>query len=360
MFKHLLYITTFSFLLLSSVTFAQNAPKFSNEFLGIGVGARALAMGNSQVALANDATAGYWNPAGLTELSQTYDLALMHTEHFAGIAQYDFIGFATPIDEQSYFGATVIRFGVDDIPDTRFLYDASGRLDYNNIRFFSAADYAFLLSYARKTNFLGNLRWGANFKVIYRNAGDFANAWGIGLDAGLKWDYKTWHFGLVARDITGTFNAWTHNTELVYETFIQTGNEIPQNSIEITLPRLVLGIAKDFQFHPKFGSTISADFISTFDGKRNTVLKTSILSIEPVTGVELNYNQMVFLRGGVNNIQQIKNLDGNGSSWSFQPNFGLGIKLKSFTIDYALTDVGDQSAALFSHVFSLKISFDAL
>ncbi|MDX5435732.1 MAG: hypothetical protein LPK03_00955, partial [Pontibacter sp.] len=56
-------------LLICSAAEAQvSTPKYSNEFLNIGVGGRALGMGNVQSALATDATAGYWNPAGLLRL----------------------------------------------------------------------------------------------------------------------------------------------------------------------------------------------------------------------------------------------------------------------------------------------------
>lgn len=67
-----------------------NAPKYSNEFLNIGVGARALGMGNSVLASSNDVTAGYWNPTGLLATNTDLQIGLMHSEYFAGIAKYDF------------------------------------------------------------------------------------------------------------------------------------------------------------------------------------------------------------------------------------------------------------------------------
>ena len=60
--------------------------KYSNEFLAIGVGARSLAMSGSVIASTNDVTAGYWNPAGLAHIDKKFDLGLMHSEYFAGIA----------------------------------------------------------------------------------------------------------------------------------------------------------------------------------------------------------------------------------------------------------------------------------
>ncbi len=332
---------------------AQRTPKYSNEFLNIGVGARALGMSNTQVSNVNDVTSGYWNPAGLLDIQAPYEFALMHAEYFAGIAKYDYAAFATKVDSSSSLGFSIIRFAIDDIPDTRFLYDANGAINYDNIRFFSAADYAFLLSYARKVRFLDGLKLGANFKVIHRIAGEFANAWGFGLDVGARLDIKKWQLGLMVRDITGTFNAWTHNTELVADIYTQTGNEIPENSTEVTLPKAILGVSRYFAIKSRFGILATADFTTSFDGKRNVLIKSDLASVDPSVAMEIDYLKTAFVRFGAGNVQKVKNFD-ESTYWTFQPNFGLGVKIKMVTIDYALTDIGDQSESLYSHVFSIK------
>lgn len=333
-----------------------NAPKYSNEFLSIGVGARGLGMARTQTALVNDVTAGYWNPAGLLDIKKKYEFSLMHAEYFAGIAKYDYAGFATSIDSMSHLAISAIRFGVDDIADTRFLYDANGAINYNNITFFSAADYAFLVSYARRSKLIKGLKLGANVKIIHRVAGSFATAWGFGLDAGAQLEKKTWRFGIMARDVTSTFNAWSHNSALVYDTYTKTGNVIPENSIELTLPKLILGISKSFRIKQNIGLLAAADLDFTFDGKRNTPISTSTFSIDPHAGVELDYKKLVFLRTGVGDIQRIKNFDSSRYT-TFQPNFGVGIKLNKFSIDYALTDIGNRAESLYSNIFSVKASF---
>ncbi|MBX9850396.1 MAG: hypothetical protein K2X86_01405, partial [Cytophagaceae bacterium] len=287
-----------------------------------------------------------------------YEVALMHAEYFAGIAKYDYAGFATPVDSQSVIGISAIRFGVDDIPDTRFLYDAGGNLNYNNIKYFSAADYAFLLSYARKTNLIPGLRLGANFKIIHRIVGNFANSWGFGMDAGAQYERKGWMLGVMGRDITTTFNAWSHNTELVKDVYTQTGNEIPKNSIEVTLPKLIIGVARNFVIKKKFGLLASADLYLTFDGKRNVLIKSKLTSIDPYIGIEADYKKIVYLRLGLGNIQQIKDFDAKKYT-SVQPNFGIGVRINNrFYIDYALTDIGNTSEALYSNVFSLKVALN--
>ena len=349
------YIFIIVLLIQSGIVHGQaSAPKYSNEFLAIGVGARALSMSNAVVSNVSDVTASYWNPAGLLRIKDKYQFTLMHAAYFSGIANYDYAGFATPIDTSSFLAISIIRFGIDDIPDTRFLYDANGALNYDNIRFFSAADYAFLLSYARKISALKGLRVGANFKVVHRTVGDFANAWGFGLDLGLQKDFGKWKTGLMIRDITSTFNAWTHNSELVADIYTQTGNIIPKTSLEITLPRAIFGVSRNFTFYDKVGLTPSFDLDMTFDGKRNVLIKTGLISISPLVGLEMDYAKLAYLRLGAGEFQKIKNFDGS-TRMAWQPNFGIGDYLKYFSVDYALTDIGDQAEALYSHVFSVSV-----
>lgn len=346
----------FFILLLANITYSQTA-KYSNEFLSIGVGARSLSMSNAMVANTNDATSGYWNPAGLSSLQTDFDASIMHAEYFAGIAKYDYLGGAMALDTSSFLGATIIRFGVDDIPNTTDLIDSDGNIDYDRISKFSAADYALLLSYARKTT-IPNLSYGVNAKIIYRNIGQFAHAWGFGLDLGLQYKLNDWRFGLLARDITSTFNAWTFNEdELIVEVQDSVFNFAPENSLEITLPKLLLGASRDFPIYDKFTGLVELDLEFTFDGQRHVLIEGDPISIDPRLGIEINYNQLAFVRFGVGNFQRVVEFD-EKESLTLQPNFGIGIQFKGVSIDYALTDIGDQSLALYSNVFSIRYSFD--
>ncbi len=255
--------------------------KYSNEFLSIGVGARSLSMSNASVANTMDVTSGYWNPAGLTSLQTDFDAGIMHSEYFAGIAKYDYLGGAMALDTNSYLGATIIRFGVDDIPNTTDLIDGDGNIDYDRITRFSAADYALLISYARKTS-IPNLSYGVNAKIIYRNIGKFAHAWGFGLDLGLQYKLDDWKFGVLARDITSTFNAWTFNEdELIIEVQDSVFNFAPENSLELTLPKLLLGVSRDFPIYNKFKGLVELDLDLTFDGQRHVLIEGDPISIDP-------------------------------------------------------------------------------
>ena len=335
----------------ANIVVAQ-APKYSNEFLSLGIGARGLGMSNSVVASTDDVTSGYWNTAGILDIEEDMQIGLMHSEYFAGIAKYDYLAGAIKLSDKNAIGISVIRFGVDDIPNTLDLVDNNGNIRYDRITSFSVADYAFLLSYAQKTKIKG-LTVGGNVKIIRRIVGNFASAWGFGLDASAKYIYGKWIFGANLRDITSTFNAWTYNTQEFEETFVVTGNEIPENSIEITTPKIILGAARKFHIYKKIDAIAELDMDVTTDGKRNVLIKSDPFSIDPHFGAEFIYNNLIFFRLGIGNFQQIPNIDGS-KDFTFQPNIGLGIKFKRFALDYAFTDIGDQSIALYSHVFSLR------
>lgn len=332
------------------------APKYSNEFLSIGLGARAQAMGGAYVGIANDVTAAYWNPAGLSQIEGNIQIGLQHAELFAGIAKYDYAGLAAKVDATRTIGFTLIRFAVDDIIDSTDLIDADGNIDYNRLKSFSAADYAFLFTYSQKSKIEG-LRYGANVKVIHRIVGDFATAWGFGLDAGLQYDKDKWHFGLLAKDITSTFNAWHFNTENLDDVFTQTGNEIPADGLEITLPKLVPGAAYKFNAGKKFTILAELDANITFDGQRNVLISSNPISIDPTFGIEFGYDDFIFIRGGVNNLQKITEID-NSVSTTVQPNFGLGVKIKNLSIDYALTNLGSTAGIPYSNVFTLRLNIN--
>lgn len=347
-------IITVLFLFSWILSFSQ--VKYSNEFLSIGVGGRAFGMSNANVAIADDITSTYWNPAGLLQSQNNLQLGLMHSEYFAGIAKYDYGAGALKINDYSTCALSLIRFAVDDIPNTLDLIDKNGQIRYDRIKSFSVADYGVFFSYARKAPVEG-LRYGGNVKIISRKAGDFASAWGFGFDVSAQYDYGQWKFGAMGRDITSTFNAWNYNTEELMDAFIMTGNEIPENSLEITMPKLIIGAARRFNIKESFGIMAETDVDLTFDGERNVVLKSKIISADPHIGIEADYKKIVFIRCGVGNFQMVKNFN-NINEFSLQPNIGIGFKWKNFGIDYAFANLGGLSIAPYSNIVSLKYAID--
>ncbi len=349
------YIIAFFLITIPTLIYTQAFRNYSNEFINIGVDARGLGMSKSIVATTNDVNSIYWNPAGLVGIKD-YQGSLMHASYFAGIANYNHAAFAIPVDQQSSVGISIIRFGVDDILNTTELIDSQGNIDFNRIQLFSSVDYAFNLAYARNLPFR-DLKLGVNAKIVRRIIGDFASSWGFGFDIGLQFERNNWYFGLMARDITTTFNSWSVNDD----EFNKIKNAIPgQNqqapeSTEITKPKLQLGVAKNWRIGRFFNLLTELDLNVRF-AKTNDILSSNFASIDPAAGFQIDYDNLVYLRSGIGNFQYITEFD-NSKSLSLQPNFGVGFKYNGIQIDYALTNIGSVGNALFSNIFSVTIDY---
>ncbi len=200
---------------LTSPAFAGG--KYAAEFLRIGVGARALGLGGAFVAIADDGSAPYWNPAGLARAARP-EMLFMHAEQFGSIANHDFASFVQPLDSRgtgSAVAISLVRFSVDDILVTRDAYDDlnhNGRRDEGEpIRpdqFYTDSDteYALLLSYARAAG--DRLSLGGNLKLIRQGLLD-NTSFGMGLDLGLLYrPTASWGLGVRMADATTTRISW--------------------------------------------------------------------------------------------------------------------------------------------------------
>ena len=334
--------------------------KYSNEFLAIGVGARAHGMSGAQTAFVNDISAAYWNPAGLSEIEAPFQVGAMHAEWFAGVGQYDYLSFGKSLnrDHKSYLAFSLIRLGIDNIPYTINLVNTDGTINYENVTEFSAADYALFGSYGRK---LKNPAFsvGGSVKVVRRIIGSIGSAWGFGADLGAQYRKGNVMIGVMGRDLTTTFNAWSFNlTEREKAVFDSTKNEIPVSNTEITKPRFIFGGAYKVRLGQKVTMMPAVDLEWTTDGQRNVLINSKSINIDPRIGLETDYDGFVQLRLGIANFQRVKDdFNPDKENLTFQPNFGVGLRLGRIQLDYALTDIGNQSAVAYSHIFSLKIDF---
>ena len=364
------YILLILILTTSLVSQAQLVRSYSNEFLNIGVGARALAMGKSVSSFVTGVEAGYWNPAGIIT-TQDIEFSAMHNSLFSGIGSYDYFSAALPIErDELAFGVSVIRLGVDNILNTTNLIDNNGNINYNNISTFSSSDIAAIFSLAKYFPKL-HLNVGANGKIIRRNIGDFALGNGFGFDIGAQYQYKNIKVGLVVRDITTTFTAWTVKDAIFDDIANAQTNQNGQNQekpekYEITLPKFQLGFSYFKQLNQKYSLLTAIDMMGRFT-QTNDIVSTKYVSFTPSLGLELGYKGFSFFRAGIGNIQKEIKFDNtpetnsdNPTSITFEPNIGIGFKYKTIYVDYALTNVGSSSGVNYSNVFSIKIELNEL
>jgi hypothetical protein len=340
--------------------------KYANEFLNIGVGSRGLAMGGAQVATTNDATSAFYNPAGLAQVKNNAQIMYMHNLYFNGIASFDYLGFAKPSKSHKglVLGVNIVRFAIDGIANTLFLYEPDGKPNFSNITSFSTADYAAIITLA-KTKQLANkaqLNYGVNTKIIHRNVGSFAKAWGFGFDAGIQYSKKKLTLAAAVKDISTTTTSWSFNfTEREKEQLYLTNNKIPVKSSELTLPRLIIGANYKIPVgkQSSLAAEINADL--TFDGQRNVAISSSALSADPKIGLEYSLKNALRLRAGIFNFQKAY-VSGDSTNkqtkWIYQPGAGIGVVLQNVYIDYAISNLANQDAPLLSHVFTLRLELN--
>lgn len=336
---------------------AQIVRKYSNEFLNIGAGARGLAMGGAVTTSQNDVYAPMWNPAGLMGVERDWQGAAMHAEYFESVAKYDYLSFAQPLDARSgVLGFSLVRLGVDNILNTTQLIDPEGNIDYDKITKFSTADYAGIISYAFRPGGNHRLSLGVNAKFVYRNVGKFAQGFGFGFDVGTLYQSDSgYNIGAMLRDATSTVNFWTLNQkELSTVVNGEEFNPAPKDKLEITLPKLNVGVSKNFElnrdldFLPEVG--IHVDFAKTA-----ALVSTDFASLSPYLGAELGFQKMIYVRAGINRFQNVTDIENLQRKVSFQPSAGLGIRYRGLTLDYAITSTGIGGSNFFSNFFSLKL-----
>ena len=211
------------------------------------------------------------------------------------------------------------------------------------------------MAYARRLPVQG-LDIGINTKIVHRKIGDFASSWGFGIDAALQFETESeWKFGLMVRDITTTFNAWSIDEEEFnkIQNAIPGENQEAPESLELTKPKMQFGVSKTFVAFRDFNILTEIDLNMRFS-ETNDILSSSFLSIDPGVGLQFDYLSMVYLRLGVNNFQYFTEFDG-AKSTSLEPNFGVGFRYKGIQIDYALANIGAASGTLYSNIFSVKV-----
>jgi len=303
MLKRIKYL---SFLILFvQVVQAGTFGKYAGSFLSLGAGSRILAMGGAGTATVNDVTAGYWNPAALTR-ADGFQIAFMHSKQFISSIQHNYLGLSNRNSDGSVFGFSVMYLAVTGIKDSRDAYNfADDKVDYSQIRYFSAGDYAFVFSYAKPYN--QRLTYGMNVKMIYRDYHS-QSAYGLGFDAGL--DYQAaanWRLGLTLRDITSTMMAWSGGTK-----------EFIAPSLRIGTSYLLDWKALGLTFQP------AADFNIIFENRQTaSEMHLGGMSLDTFWGVEVAYKKLIAVRAGLDDLQRF--------------NTGIGLQIPKINFAYSFT-----------------------
>ncbi len=308
-------IFAFTFLVISSLSiFPQTViSKYAGEFMAIGVGARALGMGGAYVAISNDVTSGYYNPAGLANLNYP-QIALMHAEQFGNLVNYDYASVAIPFGTDMSFGISAMRLAVDGIPDTRDalvirntttrlsdITDPRAGINPELVKEFSDQDWAFYLTFAKRH--AEDFYYGVNVKIIKRDIAEYS-AFGVGFDIGALYSpFENFFLGANLQDITTTLVAWnTGRNELITPT-AKIGTAY---MVEVLGGKLTPALDLDVRFENR-------RFASNFN--------IGPVSFDMHTGFEFNFKNLFAVRAGYNDVKQFT--------------LGTGVKLPKLNIDYS-------------------------
>ncbi len=317
------------------------ATKYAGEFLKIPVGPRAMGMGGAFAAISDDATASYWNPAGMVYLPYR-EVLFQHQEKFGSLLNHDYVSAVIPLGDlkgkHSALGISMIRLATDDIPVTprpggltagrdfldfgtdnnettpgngqgNGVWDRGERLllTGDDLFYASASDLAVLLSFARQPS----KRWafGGNLKFVHQSIpdtipGDHVTSFGAGLDIGgvyMPTDAVT--IGVVVHDLTTTYLSWSNGTR------------------ELVVPTIDTGVA--FNFYPAERHALTWGFDLAWGFERRSL--DSQISLggqtwDVRTGLEYWYRNTLALRSGA-----------AGKDLAF----GAGVRYKHFGADYA-------------------------
>jgi hypothetical protein len=329
--------------------------KYSNDFLQIGGFSSEQAMAGSNFSSISGADAGFSNPARMFSGDYKVDFSYMHCNYFQSMANFDMAAAVIDTDSLTALGLTFLRFGVDDIQNTIYLFDSQGNINYDNISYFSAADYALIFSLSRRVKSFPGLSLGANIKLIYRMEGSFAKAYGFGFDIAASWQKRKFSASAVLKDVSTTFNFWSVNPSKFDSVYLSTGNSVPENKLEQTAPSLNIGASYYWNFY-RFKLLTSAALQTFFDGERNMLLHSEFASADLKLGLELSYFDLFFLRFGLSDFQH-NNRFTLSDKTTVNPSFGAGVSFFRFRFDYAF--FASKSAGLNSNMFTLGIRLGA-
>lgn len=316
MSKRLVFILLFG--LLSLRLSAQSFGTYAGEFLSLGAGARSLGLGGTAITFSTDATAGYWNPAGLPEL--TYPaINGMHEARFDNAVKYDYGAVAIPLGKTAGASLSVFHIGISNIKDTRnaFIdrsgtgtFDGENYLDYSKVTIFGNYDWGFYLSYGQAKD--SSFSYGATFKFISRKLESENSATGFGFDLGVR--YKLMPnliLAAVGQDITTTMLSYTTGTKELVAPTVKIGGAYIWNIFSNLDHTLMPALDLDLRFEDRVGE-----------------IELGPVSGDVHFGLEYMFRNIVALRAGFTDTKKLT--------------LGAGVRLPKLAIDFAFQSFNAQ------------------
>lgn len=311
-----------------SVASAQGTREVSKRgttaapFLSIAQGARALALGGAFVAIANDASAMYWNPAGIADL-YGFNFMVDHTYWIADIG-YDYVGATMDIGSFGALGLNITASNIDDMKVTTVdQQDGTGEI-------FGVTDVAFGLTYALKLT--DDFAIGFNPKFVYQKIWKMsANAFAIDMGVKYKTPFEGITLGMSISNFGTKMQMSGNNALILYDPDPEgSGNngQIPANlaTDQWELPlNFRVGIAYNVGFGDFGNGTLAVDASHPSDNYESVNI-----------GGEYVYDDFLFVRGGMKSIFQKDSEEG----------FTVGVGIKQallgnvrFFVDYAFQNM---------------------
>jgi len=322
-----LLVCVFIMALSTSSLTAGGFKKYAGAFTDIGVGGRGTSLGGAYSALVNDVSAIYWNPAGLIE-AKGFQMQFMHSKQFISSIQNNFIAFSHPYSSKASIGLSLNYLTVNNIQNSieAGIFDVGTQeligIDESKIKRFNTGDYIVQAAYAQRYNDV--LNWGGTVKLIYRDFGS-ATASGLGFDAGAKYKTENFSAGLVIKDVVGTMMTWsTNETQFITP------------SVRLGAAYIYKGIAKDLTLTPVAELIFRAE-----NRNKSSQLHLDPFSVDAALGLEIDYNQVLDVRVGVDELQRL--------------NAGIGLNLQKISIDYAFTAFENELGNIHRISFNLHL-----
>lgn len=282
----------------------QRAGISTAQFLKIGVGGRAAALGESFIAISDDASALYWNPAGLAQFTKN-QIMFSHNIWVVDI-NHDFIGAVYHLDSDNTFGASLTAVTMEDMPvTTEFAPFGTGE-------YFGFSDIALSISYARKMTQQFSI--GGTVKYIEETL-DKLKMRGVMIDLGTY--YRT---GLGSTRFAVTVSNF--GAELAPDGEVVLVGDRKNSEWQSFAPPTIFRIG--FAFEPfeneEHKVTTSIQLNHPNDNSENVVV-----------GAEYSWNNLLFVRGGYKfNVDE--------QNYSFGTGLQVPISIAEFTLDYAFAN----------------------